>query len=90
MAHDELITSTRMSTHSQRRTGSDLIHKAPPRFTRFCIEVTAGSCAGFAQAAAHSSYSRHPGALPVLVRGLLELARWRLGSQQQWTLRHNP
>ena len=26
-----------MSTHSPRRIGRGLIHKRPPRFTRFCI-----------------------------------------------------
>ncbi len=32
-----------MSTHSPRRIGRGLIHKALPRFTRFCIEVTGGA-----------------------------------------------
>ena len=41
MPHDKRTSSTRMSTHSPRRIGRDLIHEAPPRFTRFCIEVSA-------------------------------------------------
>jgi hypothetical protein len=37
MPHDKPTSNTRRSTNPRRRIGSGLIHKAAPRFTRFCI-----------------------------------------------------